>query len=186
MKNNPLPRLDEIAANHPLRRHLEKSCRLKPGEIWQDPHGKHRIACIDCTNAQAVRKMMGRRRAQAAIHDPPYNLVCFKERSIDAFIAWCRQWISISEKVLDENASLYIWLGADQKNGFQPLADFMIMMRSFKAFQARSFISMRNQRGYGTQKNWMAVRQELLFLYEGRPLFSGAVYRDSEDSARLL
>lgn len=31
---------------------------------------------------------------------------------------------------------------------------------------------MRNQRGYGTQKNWMAVRQELLYYTKGRPVFN--------------
>lgn len=30
---------------------------------------------------------------------------------------------------------------------------------------------MRNQRGYGTQKNWMAVRQELLYYVKGNPDF---------------
>lgn len=30
---------------------------------------------------------------------------------------------------------------------------------------------MRNQRGYGTQKNWMAVRQELLYYVKGAPRF---------------
>ena len=31
---------------------------------------------------------------------------------------------------------------------------------------------MRNQRGYGTQKNWMAVRQELLYYIKGTPAFN--------------
>jgi site-specific DNA-methyltransferase (adenine-specific) len=31
---------------------------------------------------------------------------------------------------------------------------------------------MRNQRGYGTQKNWMAVRQELLYYVKGDPVFN--------------
>ena len=31
---------------------------------------------------------------------------------------------------------------------------------------------MRNQRGYGTLKNWMAVRQELLYYVKGSPVFN--------------
>jgi site-specific DNA-methyltransferase (adenine-specific) len=69
------------------------------------------------------------------------------------------------------DASLYVWRGADQTDGFQPLPDFMIMMRD-TAFRARSFITMRNQRGYGTQRNWMAVRQELLYYTLGDPVFN--------------
>jgi site-specific DNA-methyltransferase (adenine-specific) len=45
------------------------------------------------------------------------------------------------------------------------------MMRATD-FRPRSFITMRNQRGYGTQKNWMAVRQELLYYVKGGPVFN--------------
>ena len=31
---------------------------------------------------------------------------------------------------------------------------------------------MRNQRGYGTQKNWMDVRQELIYYVRGNPTFN--------------
>src|SRR5258706_10929201 len=46
----------------------------------------------------------------------------------------------------------------------------MVMMRG-ERFASRSFVTMRNQRGYGTQKNWMAVRQELLYYTKGNPVF---------------
>lgn len=75
-------------------------------------------------------------------------------------------------KILNDNASLYIWLGADQNAGFQPFPDFIIMMRQFRELKTRSLITMRNQRGYGTQKNWMAVRQELLYYVKGKPKFN--------------
>jgi site-specific DNA-methyltransferase (adenine-specific) len=45
------------------------------------------------------------------------------------------------------------------------------MMRN-SGFSSRSFITMRNQRGYGTQKNWMAVRQELLYYVKGDSVFN--------------
>jgi site-specific DNA-methyltransferase (adenine-specific) len=48
----------------------------------------------------------------------------------------------------------------------------MIMMRSFPDLIPRNFITLRNQRGYGTQKNWMWVRQELLHYVQGRPPFT--------------
>ncbi|MCX6834014.1 MAG: site-specific DNA-methyltransferase, partial [candidate division Zixibacteria bacterium] len=60
--------------------------------------------------------------------------------------------------------------GADQKRHFQPLPQFMAMMAG-TPFESRSFITMRNQRGYGTPKNWMAVRQELLYYIKGAPPF---------------
>jgi len=167
MKNNPLPRLD---ASPELREHLLRHCRLKPGEIWLDPEGKHRVACLDATDIEAIQRLVGGVGPTLAIHDPPYNLVAFARRSIEEYIDWSRRWIRASHVVLAPDASLYVWLGADQNNGFQPLPDFMLMMRS-EPFIARSFITMRNQRGYGTQKNWMAIRQELLYYTKGNPDF---------------
>lgn len=168
MKNNPLPRLD---ADESFRKKLLPYCRLQPGEIWTDPVNGHKVGCLDAANQADIERLMGAERAHLAIHDPPYNLVAFKERTVAEFVNWCRKWVENSWLFLDDNTALYIWLGADQKNDFQPLPEFMIMMRDFD-FESRSFITMRNQRGYGTQKNWMAVRQELLYYVKGSPHFA--------------
>jgi DNA modification methylase len=168
MKNVPLPRLDK---NPEIRNCLLRYARLKEGEIWNDPKGKHRIGCLDAANQADITRLMDGAKATLAVHDPPYNLVAFEERELRVYIAWCRRWIDTTDLSLSPNASLYIWLGADQRNGFQPLPDFMIMMRE-TPFKTRSFITMRNQRGYGTLKNWMAVRQELLYYTKGNALFN--------------
>jgi len=168
MKNNPLPRLDTCTDS---RERLLPFCRLKPGDVWHDPAGRHRVGCLDATDANAVAQLVGKSRAILAIQDPPYNLVAFERRTIQDYIDWCRRWVRSTLAVLAEHASLYVWLGADQNDGFQPLADFMVMMRE-EPIAPRSFITMRNQRGYGTQKNWMAVRQELLYYVRGRPTFN--------------
>lgn len=175
MKNDPLPRLD-TADN--VRRDLLQFCRLSPGKIWRDPLGRHVVGCLDATNAGAVAKLLGGRKAHLCLHDPPYNLVAFEERALAEYIAWCRRWIESSLQIMEADSALYVWLGADQRNGFQPLPDFMVMMRQMP-LEARSFITMRNQRGYGTLENWMAVRQELLYYRRGRPAFDvGAEYTE--------
>jgi len=166
MKNNPLPRLDE---NNEVRKELLPYCRLKPGDIWSDPEGRHRVGCLDAANEEHVKRLHEGVSAKLAIHDPPYNLIAFEERQLHEFINWCEQWIRNSVAQISDDSSLYIWLGADQKNDFQPLPDFMVMMRNIREVKSRSFITMRNQRGYGTQKNWMAVRQELLYYTKGNP-----------------
>ena len=168
MNNNPLPRLD---ISRDVHDQLLSLCRLRPGGVWEDAEHGHRVACIDATDAGQVRELVDGRRSTLAIHDPPYNLVVFQSRRVEDYVVWCRQWVGITNDCLADDASLYVWLGADQKDGFQPLADFMVMMRGLP-FQARSFITVRNQRGYGTQKNWMALRQELLYYTKGRPRFN--------------
>lgn len=168
MKKNPLPRLDQHEA---VRQRLLSFCRVAPGEIWQDPVAGHKVGCLDATKAEQIDQLMQGTQAHLAIHDPPYNLVAFKERSVEEYIDWCRLWLHNTCRALTDDSSLYVWLGADQQNHFQPLPDFMVMMRDFD-FTPRSFITMRNQRGYGTPKNWMAVRQELLYYTKGNPPFA--------------
>lgn len=168
MKNLPIPRLDKKSR---LREKLGKYCRLTKGQVWEDPSGKHRVGCFDAAQAADARLLMDGASATLAVHDPPYNQVAFEERSLAEYVSWCEKWVQNTYDALSEDASLYIWLGADQTDGFQPLPDFMVMMRHM-CFKPRSFITMRNQRGYGTSKNWMAVRQELLYYLKGNPIFN--------------
>ncbi len=145
MKNNPLPRLDEERA---LRQRLLPHCRLKPGEIWEDPQGQHKVGCLDTADATQIGSLMNGEQASLAIQDPPYNVVAFEIRKLHDFIDWSEQWVRINDSVLSPDSSFYVWIGADQRNAFQPLPDFMVMMRRVENFQARSFLTMRNQQGY--------------------------------------
>jgi DNA modification methylase len=167
MIKQPLPRIDQ---DKTLQKLLLPFCRLLRGEIWEDPLGKHKVGCLDAFDESDIKKLFGRKKAVLAIHDPPYNFVAFKERELEDFIKWCKSWVDNSYKILKPNSSFYIWLGADQKFHFQPLPQFIQMM-SKTGFNSRSFITMRNQRGYGTQKNWMSIRQELLYYIKGNPEF---------------
>jgi DNA modification methylase len=169
MRNDPLPRLDE---NAEIRDKLLRHCRLRRGDVWIDPMRGHRVGCVDATNSVEIGALLRDDKAQLAIQDPPYNLVAFEQRGPEGFINWCEAWIRLTLAHFPPDASLYVWLGADQNNGFQPLPDFMLMMRRFAELETRSFITMRNQRGYGTQQNWMAIRQELLYYVRGKPPFA--------------
>lgn len=175
MQNFPLPRID---SDEELQLLLIPYCRLKKGDIWIDPIGSHKIGCLDAGDSSDIANLMGNELASLAVHDPPYNFVAFEEMEEKKFVAWSERWIHNSYISLTENSSLYVWLGADQKNHFQPLPDFMSMMKT-SGFNSRSFITMRNQRGYGTQKNWMSVRQELLYYTKDYPVFNvNAEYTD--------
>ncbi|MGD8782269.1 MAG: site-specific DNA-methyltransferase [Ignavibacteria bacterium] len=175
MLNFSLPRLDK---DKKLKKLLLKYCRLSSGEIWVDPENKHVVGCLDAADEKDINKIFGRKKAQLAIQDPPYNFVAFNKTAVDKFIEWSKIWINLTDKILSKDSSLYVWLGADNKNNFEPFAEFIIMMRD-SGFDSKNFITMRNQRGFGTQVNWMAIRQELLFYTKGQPVFNTeAVYTD--------
>ncbi|MCY4165684.1 MAG: site-specific DNA-methyltransferase [Gammaproteobacteria bacterium] len=167
MLNNPLPRID---SSPDIRDKLLPHCRLKLGQIWTDPLMGHRVGCLDASDPEHVREIMSKDTAQLAIHDPPYNVAVFGRMPLADYVQWCQSWVSNTLAVLNDDSSLYVWLGADQNDGFKPLPDFIVMMRN-QPLSPRSIITMRNQRGYGTQKNWMAVRQELLYYTRGKPKF---------------
>ncbi len=176
MSKEEIPRID---SNEDIRRQLLPYCRLQYGQIWEDPVSGHKVGCLDAANEKDVLKLMGNNTSVLAIQDPPYNVIVgncntnnLSKTTLMEYIQWCRNWVQNTLNILKENAHFYIWMGADQNEGFEPLPDFMIMMRDFSALKTRSFITMRNQRGYGTQKNWMAVRQELLYYVKGNPDFN--------------
>lgn len=178
--------ISRIDGNENLKKAILPFCRLKYGEIWEDPVSGHRIGCLDAGNNEDILKLMRDEKSVLAIQDPPYNVIVGNNNtnslgkvSVSQYIEWCKKWVTNTLMALQKDAHFYIWLGADQNEGFQPLADFIILMREFNEVKARSYITMRNQRGYGTQKNWMAVRQELLYYIKGEPEFNiDAEYTD--------
>lgn len=175
MINLSLPRIDLDETLHNL---LLPYCRLKAGEVWEDKKGIHKVGCIDASKTNLLSKLFADEKAALAIHDPPYNFIAFEEQEARRFVEWSEQWVKNSYNFLKDDSSLYIWLGADQNNHFQPFGEFILMMKQ-SGFTSRSFITMRNQRGYGTQKNWMSIRQELLYYTKGKPYFNvNAEYTD--------
>jgi DNA modification methylase len=184
----PSGRTREQVKRLDLDQHTRESilplCRLNYGEVWQDPVGGHRVGVLDATRLDDVESIMGSERTSLMINDPPYNVKVgnantrsLSKTDLEAYLDFSKKWVSNVVSVMRPDAHFYVWMGTDYKDDFQPLPDFMIMMRDFEQLKPRNLITMRNQRGYGTQKNWMWVRQELLYYVQGDPGFS-VVYTD--------
>ena len=179
-------RLGRLDFRGELRGKILPLCRLKYGEIWEDPVNKHKVGVLDATNPADVEKIVGGEKAKLVINDPPYNVVVgnanttnlFKV-SLGEYLEFSKKWVRNAITAMDKDAHFYIWIGTDYRDNFQPLPDFIILMRDFRDLKPQNIITMRNQRGYGTQKNWMWVRQELLYYVKGNPNFNvDAEYTD--------
>jgi site-specific DNA-methyltransferase (adenine-specific) len=177
----PFGRID---ADKSLHDKLLKYCRLEPGEIWQDSQSGHRVGVLDAANPEHFTLITRGEKPSLFINDPPYNVVVgntntksLSKQTLSDYMDFSAKWVQNCVSVMSENAHFYIWLGADVRDNFQPLPDFMIMMREIEELSPRNLITLRNQRGYGTQKNWMWVRQELLHYIKGNPDFT-VVYTD--------
>ncbi|RKY24170.1 MAG: site-specific DNA-methyltransferase [Planctomycetota bacterium] len=176
--------IKRIDLNEETRKKILPLCRLGYGEIWEDPVNGHRVGVLDATKLDDVKSIMEGETSPLMINDPPYNVRVgnantrnLSKTSLETYLDFSRRWVRNAIAVMKPDAHFYVWMGTDYKDNFQPLPDFMIMMRDFKQLRPRNLITMRNQRGYGTQKNWMWVRQELLYYVQGEPSFS-VVYTD--------
>ncbi len=172
----PFGRID---ADSVLHKKLLDYCRLGAGQIWHDPERGHRVGVLDATNTEHLARIVEDDTPSLLVNDPPYNVAVgnantasLSKRGLAAYMNFSRRWVENCVRVMLGDAHFYVWLGADVRDSFQPLPDFMIMMREFPQLTPRNFITLRNQRGYGTQKNWMWVRQELLHYIHGDPDFS--------------
>jgi DNA modification methylase len=185
-KGKTTERLERLDFYGDLRGRILPFCRLKYGEIWEDPVNKHKVGVLDATNPEDVEKIIRSEKAKLVVNDPPYNVAVgnanttnlFKV-SLEEYLEFSKNWVRNAITIMDRDAHFYIWIGADYRDNFQPLPDFIILMREFKELKPQNIITMRNQRGYGTQKNWMWVRQELLYYVKGNPNFNvNAEYTD--------
>ena len=178
-KGKTTERLKRLDFYGELRGEILPFCRLKYGEVWEDPVNKHKVGVLDATKPEDVKKIIGVEKAKLVINDPPYNVAVgnanttnlFKV-SLGEYLEFSKKWVRNAITVMDKDAHFYIWIGTDYRDNFQPLPDFIILMRQFKELKPQNIITMRNQRGYGTQKNWMWVRQELLYYIKGNPNFN--------------
>jgi len=176
--------LKRIDFDGDFRKKILPCCRLKYGEVWEDPIRGHRVGVLDATKAGDIDLIFDGDKTGLFINDPPYNLPVGNAKTedlfkmtLDDYMTFSRSWVENALKNAKKDAHIYIWLGAEYKDNFQPLPDFMIMMREFTELKPRNYITLRNQRGYGTQKNWMWVRQELLHYVRGNPGFK-VIYTD--------
>lgn len=183
-KRKSKEQLKRLDLHGKLKEKILPLCRLKYGEIWEDPVRGHKVGVLDATKIEDVKTIMRNEKAKLIINDPPYNVKVgnvntenlFK-KNLKEYLAFSQKWVGNALNIMDKNSHLYIWIGTDYKDNFQPLPDIIIMLRKFQRLKPKNFITLRNQRGYGTQKNWMWVRQELLHYVKGNPKFR-VVYTD--------
>ncbi|MBN2040546.1 MAG: site-specific DNA-methyltransferase [Spirochaetes bacterium] len=183
-KRNSNEKLARLDTDKELREKILPLCRLKYGDVYEDKVSGHRIGVLDAVKSDDVKKIAAGESPYLIVNDPPYNVKVGRANTgslfkigIENYIKFSENWINAASKVMNDDSHLFIWLGADYKDNFQPLPDFMIMMRDFTGLRPKNFITLRNQRGYGTQKNWMWIRQELLHYVKGDPSFK-VVYTD--------
>jgi DNA modification methylase len=96
---------------------LQKKWNTATGQIWK--LGNHRVMCGDSTKPEDVARLMDGNKAQLLHADPPYGMGKEKDgvandnlyrENLDEFqLSWWGVW----RKVINDNASVYIWGNAE-------------------------------------------------------------------------
>lgn len=103
------------------------------------------------------------------IDDPPY----WEIASISDWLPIAKQWYRTAR----EDATCYIWCGIGEKSdSLTPIKAAMIEA----GWTFKNLLTWRKQRGYGTQRNWMYVREECLMFVKGDDWTFNVVYSDEE------
>lgn len=96
----------------------EVETRCKPGDIWK--LGEHRLICGDSTDIDVIEKLMGGRKADLLITDPPYNVdyvgktkdalkIQNDKMDNDSFRQFLRDAFTSADAVMRAGAVFYIW-----------------------------------------------------------------------------
>ena len=94
---------------------LEKPVITKAGDVWT--LGRHRLVCGDSTKAETFTLLMGDRRANLVITDPPYNVnyegsagkIKNDNMADDAFYQFLLAAFQNTEAVMADDASIYVF-----------------------------------------------------------------------------
>ena len=73
-KGKTTEQLKRLDADVKLLERLRAYCRLRHGDIWEDPISGHRVGVLDAANRADVNRIMGGEKTGLIINDPPYNM----------------------------------------------------------------------------------------------------------------
>lgn len=89
-----------------------------------------------------------------AVVDPPFDL---------GYWEWVEGWLETIKRLLKPAASIYVFCGIGEKS--DSLSRILPIVKELFVF--KNLITWKKQQGYGTQRNWMYVREEIVFAVNG-------------------
>lgn len=97
---------------------------------------------------------------------------------------WTKKWLIEARRILKDTGTLMLWGGVGPK----PLtfARIAIMIEDEELFKIQNWITQRNSRGYGTKKNYMSAREDILFLTKTNEFTFNIPYSDEKSTRKDL
>lgn len=122
--------------------------------------------------AQAVADLLGPRKLQLIVADPPYgNIVSEGWDRVDdwddgQFAHWMIDWTILWEQFLEPNAAFYVWGGIGRPQ-FRPFFRYLLEVEDRTDLRLANLITWSKRRAYGVQHNYLFTREECAYLIKG-------------------
>jgi len=122
------------------------------------------------------------------IADPPYFEIKgdfdFIWENQEEYLQWTKRWLIEAKRILKDTGTLMLWGGVGPK----PLtfARIAIMIEDEELFKIQNWITQRNSRGYGTKKNYMSAREDILFLTKSDTFTFNIPYSEEKSKRKDL
>lgn len=100
------------------------------------------------------------------IADPPYFQIKgdfdFQWKTRGDYLDWMRDALLCCRRILKPTGTLILWNSVGKREIM--MARLAVMIEDEELFLRQGWITQRNSRGIGTQRNYMSCREEFLFL----------------------
>lgn len=115
---------------------------------------------------QGVRKLNDS-SIDLIIADPPYYKIVKNDwdnqwKSEEEYLNWCIQWTKECYRVLKSTGTFYCWGGVG-KNKEHPFLKYLLLAEE-TGFIFRDWITWKKQKGLGSRKGYMFIREEILYF----------------------
>jgi site-specific DNA-methyltransferase (adenine-specific) len=109
------------------------------------------------------------------IADPPYYKIVDDEwdnqwNTIEDWIQWHNVWFTECKRILKDTGSFYYY------GGVSNISHIKILLDNY--FEFKNWITWHKKRGYGTKRNWLFTREELLFYTKSDDYKFNVMYSD--------
>lgn len=146
--------------------------------------------CGDCTDVAVldeVKRQLGDKLTHVVVTDPPYGNIIDEEwdkwsNGQKTFVDWMLKWTNDYADILIDGGAFYVW-GGYGIPGFRPFFEYSARLESETSLRMSNIVTWSKKRAYGVQHNYLATREDVLYLVKGnvkKPAVFNVPYLDTK------
>lgn len=118
-------------------------------------------------NCITYMKTLPNESVDLIIADPPYFKIVKNEwdnqwKTQEEYLQWCNEWTKECYRILKPTGNFYVWGGVG-KNKEHPFLRYIINTEDM-GFIFQDWITWKKQKGLGSRKGYMFIREELILF----------------------